>query len=345
MSGLMSGRVWQSALPRRLKPVAAALADEADDYGRSIFPSVEYIAWKLSQSERSVQENMAELRKLRVIRAVCHAECAAEDEAGSPLPPGSVHGTGAPVHYEMPPEALPSRAPWSEERAARRAARNGRSEMGADSAPMDPEKGAERDTEGCISPPERVNQAAPDPIRNPDRNPEITSSSPALRVIRRDELRDEPEPSRDPGPNARAVAVTVARLDAEAAVALALRKLREQVAVEDRAPDSVDRAIAAWSEHLTLEDVERIRREATDARDGDRGGDWNWIRAVCARVAGARRDRRDPWARGGQADVAGRDHARAPRPRALATPGAGRARTTFAGDGARGGFSTEPPPA
>lgn len=116
----------------------------------------------------------------------------------------------------------------------------------------------------------------------------------ALRLVDPGEVPEplEPEP---PGPHQLAVAATIEHLQAERAVSVALLELRTSVAVEVLTPNGVQSAIAAWSEHLTLEDVHRIQREASDARREDRGGDWNWIRSVCARVAGDRRDQRDPW--------------------------------------------------
>ena len=78
MSGWLAGIVWQSNLPRRLKPVAAALADIANDDGTSIEPSIAYVAWLLGDSgdegaldpsapvpgERAIQSAIAELRAL-----------------------------------------------------------------------------------------------------------------------------------------------------------------------------------------------------------------------------------------------------------------------------------------
>lgn len=70
MSGLLAGKVWHSGLPAVLKPLAACLADEGNNQGLNIYPSINYLAWKLGISPRSVQRRMAELRQLAIIRAV-----------------------------------------------------------------------------------------------------------------------------------------------------------------------------------------------------------------------------------------------------------------------------------
>ena len=53
MSGLLAGKVWQSALDPKLKPLAAALADIASDDGTNIYPSVSYVAWPLGRDEHT----------------------------------------------------------------------------------------------------------------------------------------------------------------------------------------------------------------------------------------------------------------------------------------------------
>jgi hypothetical protein len=67
MSGLLAGKVWRSGLAAVLKPLAACLADEGNNQGHNIYPSIGYLAWKLGISSRSVQRRMTELRKLGVI--------------------------------------------------------------------------------------------------------------------------------------------------------------------------------------------------------------------------------------------------------------------------------------
>jgi len=70
LSGLLAGKVWHSDLNSDLKPLAACLADEANDQGDGIYPSIRYLAWKLSTSERTVQRGMRKLREMKIIRQV-----------------------------------------------------------------------------------------------------------------------------------------------------------------------------------------------------------------------------------------------------------------------------------
>jgi hypothetical protein len=70
VSGLLAGKVWLSNLDRELKPLAATLADIANDDGTSIYPSVAYVAWRLGSSERSVRAGFAKLRQLKVLERV-----------------------------------------------------------------------------------------------------------------------------------------------------------------------------------------------------------------------------------------------------------------------------------
>jgi helix-turn-helix protein len=57
----MMAKVWELDLPQPLKLLALAMADFADDDGDGIFPSIEYIAWKVGAVDRTVQ------RQLRVL--------------------------------------------------------------------------------------------------------------------------------------------------------------------------------------------------------------------------------------------------------------------------------------
>jgi hypothetical protein len=68
MSGLLAGKVWQSDLSADLKPLAACLADQANDRGEGIYSSIAYLAWKLSTSERTVQRGMRKLRETKFIK-------------------------------------------------------------------------------------------------------------------------------------------------------------------------------------------------------------------------------------------------------------------------------------
>lgn len=146
MSGLLAGKVWQSNLEAHLKPLAAAMADIANDDGTSIFPSVAYLAWLLGKGERSVQQGLAELKSLGVIEAVAF-------EKG---------GRNHPTEYRLIEGTLPYRIPWKELR------------KGATFAPFSETKGATSDIKGCNLEQERVQlttervkPTAPDPSVEP----------------------------------------------------------------------------------------------------------------------------------------------------------------------------------
>jgi len=150
MSGLVAGKVWQSNLPRKLKPLAAALADIAKDDGSSIYPSVAYVAWLLSSSERFIQGGMVTLRTMGVLEVV--------DNRGG--------GRGRTVKYRMVLEKLPSRPAWSSVRKGANCASFLGSEMGA---PHD-QKCANHAAKGCNPQHERAQTCAPDPsvsVRDP----------------------------------------------------------------------------------------------------------------------------------------------------------------------------------
>jgi hypothetical protein len=94
--------VWLSDLPRNLKPLAATLADIANDDGTSIYPSVEYVAWRLSSSHRAVRAGLAELRENGVLELLSAAR-----QDGSPA-----GGRTLLTEYRMIEAKLPKRAPW-----------------------------------------------------------------------------------------------------------------------------------------------------------------------------------------------------------------------------------------
>ena len=67
----LEGKVWESSLPRGLKPLASRLASYADDdTGRKAYPSVGRLAWELGVSDRAVQMNLRKLELLSVIRKI-----------------------------------------------------------------------------------------------------------------------------------------------------------------------------------------------------------------------------------------------------------------------------------
>ena len=141
MSGYLAGKIWQSDLDPELKPLAAALADIGNDDGTSIYPSVGYMAWLLSRSERTVQTGLKALRAAGVLRVV--------KEGGQ--------GAGNTTEYRLVEEMLPTRVTWRDQRA---------SEKGAEFAPL-PDKGATEDSgngqEGCNLRQIRVKPTAPNP--------------------------------------------------------------------------------------------------------------------------------------------------------------------------------------
>lgn len=162
MSGLLAGKVWQSDLASHLKPLAAALADIANDDGTSIYPSVAYMAWLLGKERRSVQLGLSQLKALGIIEAL-------GSEKG---------GRGKPTEYRLLEASLPKRIPWKELR------------KGAENAPFTETKGASDDVKGRISQHERAHSTtqrahstAPDPsvtVREPLVEPALPFSSPAF---------------------------------------------------------------------------------------------------------------------------------------------------------------------
>jgi hypothetical protein len=96
MSGPLAGKVWDSDLAADLKPLAAMLADIAAHDGTRIYPSVEYMAWRLGRCPRSVQQGLSELRKLGVLVIMS----------------GGKGGRCKSTTYRMLEGNLPRRDPW-----------------------------------------------------------------------------------------------------------------------------------------------------------------------------------------------------------------------------------------
>ena len=96
MSDSLSARVWASDLDGELKPLAAALANCGSDDGTSIFPSIAYMAWKISKSERTVQRHLVILKKMGVISILRNSN----------------GGRGMVPHYRLRADSLPKREPW-----------------------------------------------------------------------------------------------------------------------------------------------------------------------------------------------------------------------------------------
>jgi hypothetical protein len=159
MSGLLAGKVWQSDLASHLKPLAAALADIANDDGTSIFPSVAYVSWLLGKGRRSVQVGLAELREMQIIEPI------GSDKGGR----------GQPTEYRLIEANLPNRISWKDLK------------KGAESARFQKTKGATSDTKGrgfeherAQFSTQRVNSGAPDPsvtVNQPSEEPLPFSSA------------------------------------------------------------------------------------------------------------------------------------------------------------------------
>lgn len=89
-------KVWACGLPERVKSVALCLADFANDDGHHIYPSMDYIAWKVGCSQRAARSSVSDLRKLCVLVVV-------QNGTG---------GRGRSTHYRMHADKLPERMPW-----------------------------------------------------------------------------------------------------------------------------------------------------------------------------------------------------------------------------------------
>jgi hypothetical protein len=136
VSGFLAGKVWQSALEPHLKPLAAALADIANDDGTSIYPSVAYMAWLMGRSERSVRDTLRELRGMEppVLIPVSGTRVV----EGHIVPIG---GSGRTTEYFLDESALPTRAPWRK---------------GATVAPFDQKRVQNATEKGAVCDSERV---------------------------------------------------------------------------------------------------------------------------------------------------------------------------------------------
>jgi hypothetical protein len=173
MSGLLAGKVWQSNLDGSIKPLAACLADIANDDGTSIYPSVEYLAWLLGKEPRSVQRGMKKLREMGVLTIVAHAK----------------GGRSNPTEYQLMEKALPKRPEWKETRHRR--AKGDKISKSTEGSPelKDDAQDAQRET----SPPERVTlwqekgdasdtRSVSDPLVEPPEEPTTTSTVKGTRV-------------------------------------------------------------------------------------------------------------------------------------------------------------------
>lgn len=67
MSITLMSRVWETALPSTQKMVLLALADNANDQGRSCYPSVKLLSEKCTITPRAVQKNISTLEEAGLI--------------------------------------------------------------------------------------------------------------------------------------------------------------------------------------------------------------------------------------------------------------------------------------
>jgi hypothetical protein len=103
VSGYAAGIVWRSALPGRLKPLVACLADFANDDGTGIFPSVEYMMWLVDLGESTVRGQLSELRKTGVLLAKKNLK----------------GGRHLRTEYQIVFEKLPKRPSWTQLKTGR----------------------------------------------------------------------------------------------------------------------------------------------------------------------------------------------------------------------------------
>lgn len=147
--------VWEHEFPPHLQSVMLALADHADDDGQYIYPSVAHLVWKTGASERTIRENLKQLRLDGVLDVVR---------------PSAQH---RPTEYKivMDQTRYAEKRPWAEVR-------------GATSAPL----------EGCVPPCARgaaqrmpeVQPAAPESSLEPSlESKDIPSLSPLTGELRK----------------------------------------------------------------------------------------------------------------------------------------------------------------
>ncbi len=120
MSGDLAGAVWRSALDPRWKPLAALLADIANDDGSCIYPSISYISWKLGDDpepsekprmERTVQRGMKALKGMGVLIFIGYRRYNPNSHAYEVT---GYQGRTSLVEYRMIADRLPTRTPWRE---------------------------------------------------------------------------------------------------------------------------------------------------------------------------------------------------------------------------------------
>ena len=172
MSGLLAGKVWLSALAPHLKPLAATLADIANDDGTSIHPGLEYVAWRLGASIRTVSRNIGELLEQEILQVVSPAHHHQKPE------------------YKLHEEKLPKRESWRQSRKKKRVdtmstlkTGEGRHERQSGWTPTTGRVDTDDSsgwTFGADSPPVSLNDPSDDPSLDPSRKREMSADADAL---------------------------------------------------------------------------------------------------------------------------------------------------------------------
>lgn len=164
MSKQLESLVWKSDLDAELKPVVAVMADMGNDDGFGIYPSVPYLAWLLSRSDRSIQTSLKKLASMSIVIRLLNAK----------------GGRGMTPQYQLCAKNLPKRPSWQEVR------------KGADIAPFSEteQKGADFSVKGEVSD-VKGEDSAPDPLVDPS----MIRKPPAVTVK---QIKPPPPVSADP---------------------------------------------------------------------------------------------------------------------------------------------------
>ena len=86
--------VWECDISAPWQQILLAMADIADDDGKSLFPSAEYLAWKMGNSSRQVRRLWADLRQAKILKV---------------LKSSTQH---QPTAYQLDLSGLPKKTPW-----------------------------------------------------------------------------------------------------------------------------------------------------------------------------------------------------------------------------------------
>lgn len=140
MSSTQQAKVWKLNLKRPLKWMLYALADIGDDFGRNIFASEEYIAWKTDYDVRQVRRILRELQEKKIVFLVRPAR------------------GRAPAHYRIDLESAPKKKPFQ------RGGKVAEFDTDADAEPGEPGE-ANPDNSGAQEIPTDSDPAACNPVK------------------------------------------------------------------------------------------------------------------------------------------------------------------------------------